>query len=486
MRTLSNNLWKLNILKRKHIQIVIIIISVFAPIRDIFTQSTEIATEPSSSINSFNTIFDGVSGAFTLRYHGRHAEGDGRSDQDFYESLRLSYINPKNEKISGYLSGALRQDIDDPSTLFRSIDDTHDNSLRGYLYELYANINDIGIIESAKIGRQYSYDVENLHFDGLHLRFKPFHNIRFATFAGIPVHFQESSSDGDWISGISVEIKPLENSTIRFDYVVSSDNSDDTIGNHHDNLFIVNAWHNIKQWWRIYGRFSKLDSISRDLQIRSFWNFSSLDLNIQFSYYKQSQKLGDFTTTFNEFVPSMGNYEAYDQYTLDIYKGIGNHMGINIGASLRELKDESDENSFNNDFERYYITYSLFDYPLKGLTTTVTGEDYETAGDDIQSISFDVTHNFSKNLKISLGTYYSLYKYDTTSGVDLTALNSMSEDTFFPVDSLNESERDNVRSYYLKVKKRFFDNWEIWGKYEYENFDSDIFHTFQTALKVKF
>lgn len=62
----------------------------------------------------------------------------------------------------------------------------------------------------------------------------------------------------------------------------------------------------------------------------------------------------------------------------------------------------------------------------------------------------------------------------------------MSEDTFFPVESLNESERDNVRSYYLKVKKRFFNNWEIWGKYEYENFDSDIFHTFQTALKVKF
>jgi len=176
--------------------------------------------------------------------------------------------------------------------------------------------------------------------------------MHFATFAGIPVHFQESSSDGDWISGISVEIKPLENSTVRFDYVVSSDNSDDTIGNHHDNLFIVNAWHNIKQWWRVYGRFSKLDSISRDLQVRSFWNFSSLDLNIQFSYYKQSQKLGDFTTTFNEFVPSMGNYEAYDQYTLDIYKGIGNHMGINIGTSLRELKDESDENAFNNDFER--------------------------------------------------------------------------------------------------------------------------------------
>ena len=469
-----------------HLIIIVIIIFIFAPTRDIFTQTTQIATESSSSKPPNNNVFDQVSGSFTLRYRGRHAEGDGRSDQDFYESLRLSYVNPNNEKISGYLSGALCQDIDDPSTLFRSIDDTHDFSLRGYLYELYANVNDIGIIETAKIGRQYSYDVENLHFDGLHLRFKPFHNLRFATFAGIPVHLQESSSDGDWMSGISVEIKPLENSTVRFDYVVSSDNSDDNIGNHHDNLFVVSAWHNIKQWWRVYGRFSKLDSISRDLQIRSFWNFPSLDLNIQFSYYKQAQRLGDFTIEFNEFVPSMGNYEAYDQYSLDIYKGIGSYMGINIGAGLRELKDESDENVFNNDFERYYITYSLFDYPLKGLTTTLTGEDYETAGDDIQSISFDFTHNFSKNFKISLGTYYSLYKYDTTSGVGLTVFNSTSEDTFFPVESLTESERDNVRSYYLKVKKRIFDNWEIRGKYEYENFDSEIFHTFQTTLKIKF
>ena len=469
----------------KYIFIVLFAFSLISPAKILFSQVVDDKNVEYNSPAAMKDIFSEFSGSLKMRYKGRFLEGEDGSDQDFYESLRLNYGDPSSDKFSAVFFGTLREDLEDPSSMFRSIDDTHDITLRGYLYEFYANVKLSGLIDNVKIGRQYLYDVENLHFDGIHLSLKPFKNVRFTAYGGIPVHFFESSSDGDWISGVSAEIKPLEHSTLRFDYISTSDNNID-IGDHHDNLLIFSVWQNIKQWWNVFGRYSMLDSVSRDFQIRSSWNFSSIDLDIQFSYYKQAQRLDNYTIEFDEFVPLMGGYEPYDQYTMDIYKGIGDHLGVNMGFSFRELADESDERQFNHDYERYYLTFTVFDFPVKGLTLSVTGDDYETAGDDVQSLSFDATKNFNKRLKISVGSYYSLYKFDNSTAPVLTRTGNLLTNRFLVNGSINETERDNVRSYYLKIKKKLFDRWEITGKYELEKFDSDTFHTVETGLKLNF
>lgn len=472
-------------MKNRCFLIVIIIIPLFIPVKKSYSQISEEEAKYYPETTLSNNILSGFSGSTTLRYRGRFLEGEDGSDHDFYESLSLNYGNSSDDKISGRFYGTLREDIEDPSSQFRSIDDTYNKSIRGYIYELYSSVNNIGVVENVKIGRQYLDNAENLHLDGLHLSFKPFKNVRLASYGGIPVHFFESSSDGDWISGVSAETKPLENSTIRLDYIFTADNSAD-LGEHQDNLLILSAWQRIFTWWSVFGRYSKLDSISRDAQFRSSWNFPSANLDIQFSYYKQPQLLDDFTIEFDEFVPIIGGYEPYDQYTLDIYKGIGQYIGINLGGSLRELKDESDERAFNHDYERYYLTCSIFNYPIKGLTSSITGEDYETAGDDVQSLSFDVSKDFNKRLKISLGTYYTLYKFDNSAAPELISSDNLSTNQFLLDEPLKETERDNVRSYYIKVKKKISDRWEISGKYELERFDSDTFHTIETGLRLKF
>ncbi|MGR3220311.1 MAG: hypothetical protein ACUZ8H_10930 [Candidatus Anammoxibacter sp.] len=476
-------------MRNRYLLIVIIIISLSIPAGNSYSRIYEKGAGYNSGADSSDNFLSEFSGDITLRYKGRFLEGEDGSDQDFYQSLRLNYSDPMQNKISGYFHGSMREDLEDPSSLFRSIDDTYTKTLRGYLYEFYGIVSGVGVLENVKIGRQYSNDVENLHFDGVHLSFKPFKNTRFTAYGGIPVHFFESSSDGDWLAGVSAEVKPVKSLTIRFDYISTSDNSSNlgnNLSDRHDNLMVFSLWQKIKPWWRIYSRYSMLDSISRDFQVKSFWNFASINLDVQFSYYRQAQNLDSFTIEFDEFTPLLGGYQPYDQYSLDVYKGIGQHMGMNFGLSFRELKDESDEGAFNHDFERYYITYSIFDYPFKGLTYSITAEDYETAGDDVQSLSFDITQDFNKRLKVSLGTYYSLYKFDVSVAPEFTGGGNLTTNRLLLNDSLTESERDNVRSYYIKIKKKIFKRWEIDGRYEFEKFNADTFHTVSAKLKLRF
>lgn len=473
-------------MNNKYFIILVAILPVFILSRYTFSQTLlDDKTEYTQESNPANSVLNDLSGDFSIKYKGRRAQDEKGSDQDFSESLRLRYGKAYEDKITGYLHGTLRQDLDDPSSFFRSIDDTYGSSIRGYLYEFYSVIKDVGFVNSIKIGRQYSNEVEDMHFDGLNLTFTPFKNVRLSSYGGKPVYFYESGSDGDWIGGLSAEVKPLKNSTVRVDYISSADNNSD-FGNHHDNLLIFSLRQIIKPWWNIYGRYSTIDSVSRDIQLTSSWNFPSINLDVQFAYYKQPQTLNEFTVEFDEFVPLMGGYEPYDQYTFDIYKGLGNHMGVNVGLSFRELKDESDESSFNHDYQRYYISYSLFDLFIKGLTISATAEDYESSGDDVQTLSFDTTYKIKKNLRVSLGTYYSLFKYDTSVAPELIRTDNITNNQFLSTDSLTELERDNVRSYYIKAKKKLFDRWELSGDYEFEMYDNDTFHTVKTQLKLKF
>lgn len=465
--------------------IVIVVLSIFIPVRNTFSQTLQSDDGYSEQSYDIDDLLEKLSGDITFKYKGRNAEGENGSDQDFRESLKVRYGDAYNDKVAAYLYGTLRQDLEDPGSSFSSIDDTYDKSIRGYLYEAYGVVNDLRVVDNVKIGRQYANEVEDLHFDGVNLTFKPVKNVRISSYGGVPVYFYESSSDGDWLAGLSAEITPLKSSTLRLDYIASSDNNSD-FGDHHDNLFIFSAWQNIKPWWNVYGRYSMIDSISRDVQLISTWNFNSINLDVQFSFYRQPQTLDDFTVEFDEFVSLVGGYQPFDQYTLDIYKGLGQHMGVNVGASLRELKDESDESSFNHDYDRYYITYSVFDLLLKGLAFSATAESFESGGDDVQSLSFDITYKIKKSLKVSVGTYYSLYKYDTSIAPELVRSDDITDKQFLLAEPLTDMERDNVRSYYLKAKKRIFDRWEVNGKYEFENYDSEIFHTVEAALKLKF
>lgn len=411
----------------------------------------------------------GLHGYFRTRYRFRSL-ADGETDNDFYQYLNLRFGDERKDKITANLYGTLRENFEKEGGSFASIDDTYQKTLTGRLYELYADIKDVGIIDKTRIGRQYLYDVEPLHFDGVKLVFEniPFTQkiggrVRFTAYGGVPVHLFESQPDGDFIAGAASEVIPIDGTRLRLDYIHVNDNNK-TVGNHEDNLYVLSAWQYVAEWWDIFGRYSLINGQGRDARIRSVWSFPEIDLDIRFSFFRQLKTLDDFSIEFDEYSFLMGSYFAFSQYTFDVYKGLGKYLGIDIGASIRDMDDNDREGSFNHEFNRYYVTLLTHDYPFKGTSFSITGEEDRTSDDIVRTFGVDARQKFDKGLSFGIGTYYALYKFDF----------------------LTETERDNVRTVYSNMKWKLSKRWEVSVDYEVEFFDAETYHIVDTSLKFIF
>lgn len=469
-----------------HISIIVILSAFSASIAySDSTASDPIASSEDDKGTSYISTLDGYS---TLSYRVQNMEGD-RSDQDVSQYLSLSLGDSEMDRVTWYFFGSLRENIDDsdnsitkekfnrlifPRTPaeenpivsgapFFSIDDSINDGFTARPYEFYADIKDISIFKNIRAGRQYIHEVENLHFDGLKMESENYNGIRLTTFAGMPVHFFETSDSGDLLAGVSVEFQPINDSRIRLNYTYVNDNNNDIDGND-DNLFELSWRHNIKEWWNVYADFSMIDQTGRDAEIRSGWMFPDIDMDVNVSVFKQLSVLEDFTTELDDFNVIIGDFFPYTEYSVNAYKGFLQNFGLAAGFNIRELNDAADEGQFNHEFDHYYVTLSSHNLPLDGSSVSITGNFYDTNDDENRSLGLDFRQKINEKLTLSGGTYYSLFKFD----------------------SLSESERDNVKTYFLNTKYQITKKVEINMEYEFERFDQDSFHTVESALEYRF
>lgn len=435
------------------------------------------------------SYFDTLNGYSVLRYRGQKQE-DNKSDQDMFQYLNLSLGEAQKDRFTWYFFGSLTQDVDgsNANTItkekfkrlifsrtpveenpevsaspFFSIDDSIEDDFIVRPYEFYTDVNDVPLFKNIRAGRQYIREVENLHFDGIKLEFADFAGVRFTSFTGVPVHFFETSDSGDFIAGASAEFQPINKTRLKLDYSFVNDNNSD-IGGNDDNFFALSLRHNIKDWWNIFADFSMVGQTGRDAELRSNWVFPVLDLDFNISIFKQLSILEDFTIEFDDFNYITGDYFPYTQYSVNIYKGIWDHFGIGMGLNLRELNETSNEGDFNHEFENYYVTASSSDFPLKGMSISVSSDLYYTDDDETRVLGFDVSQKIGEKLKIGAGSHYSLFKFD----------------------HLAESERDNARTYFLNAKYKLTEKIGFDMDYEFERSNQESFHTVETALKYSF
>lgn len=433
--------------------------------------------------------FSTFNGSTTLRYRVQRLEGN-KSDQDIFQDLSLSLGNPEKDRLTWRFYGSLREDIDgiNPNTItkekfkrlifprtpveddpvvtnspFFSIDDSIAKGIVARPYEFYAEIKDVNFIDNVRAGRQYMPEVENLHFDGLKLEFDGFKGMRLTTFAGLPVHLFETSESGDFLAGASIAFQPIKGSSIRLDSAYINDNNND-IGGNDDNLFAFSLRQNIKEWWNIFANFSMIGQTARDAGLRSQWVFPDKDLDINLSLKKQLSTLEDLTIELDDFNVITGDYFPYTEYSINAYKGVSKYLGIGLGFNIRRLNDSSNEGPFNHEFDNYYLTLSSHDFPIKGASISATINFYNTDDDETRSLGFNLREKVGDNLTLMLGTYYSLFKFD----------------------SLTQSERDNVRTFFFNPKYQITDRWEIELDYEFEMTDQESFHTVESGLKYRF
>ncbi|HLG31146.1 MAG TPA: hypothetical protein VI387_13135, partial [Candidatus Brocadiales bacterium] len=156
-----------------------------------FWHGTSVAEDETSLLSNLH-------GYVRTKYRFRSLEGNG-TDNDFYQYLNLHLGDERKDRLTANLYGTLRENFEKERGVFASIDDTYQKTLTGRLYELYANVKNVGMIDNTRIGRQYLYDVEPLHFDGVKLDFKGLSalgGLRFIAYGGVPVHLFESQPDG--------------------------------------------------------------------------------------------------------------------------------------------------------------------------------------------------------------------------------------------------------------------------------------------------
>ena len=137
------------------------------------------------------------------------------------------------------------------------------------------------------------------------------------------------------------------------------------------------------------------------------------------------------------------------------------------GFEFRRLNERTDESAFNHEFVRYFATLSLADLLIEGLSLTLNGDCWDTrrpSGGDNYTVGGDIDYGIGKKFKASLGTAYSLYRYD----YDI------------------EQERDDVRTYYAGVKFWPINMLMLGLSYDIEDDDFELYHTLKGELKVTF
>jgi hypothetical protein len=139
---------------------------------------------------------------------------------------------------------------------------------------------------------------------------------------------------------------------------------------------------------------------------------------------------------------------------------------MEAGAWMRRLLNDSNTGAFNREFERYYSTFQIRDLPLKGLSYSVTGSWWEGRGQglDTGQVGADVSYKWKKEFESSIGTDYALYKYDL----------------------FTNSERDKVRTYYVKQRWRPKRWATLDVNFEHERSRSDTFNTLTVMFRFTF
>lgn len=417
-----------------------------------------------------------IHGYLSTRYRGRWA-GEAR-DEDLYQYLELNLGDPDRHTVTAHLFSRATEDIDGSKNnrgayVFDSIADTFNSDFYARLYEGYVDLHRLGPTELVRLGRQYLYETpEIVNFDGASLRTKEchsFYQLQGGLYGGLPVHYRpfSSSHQGDALMGAYLQGKPWSGGRGRIDWIhIEDDNT--SFGKEKNDLYGFGFWQSVTEYLHLYGFYSLLEERDRELLIRGTLLYPEYDFRLQVSSYRLMETQRNYSGEFDPFFLSTAfTYFPYWETRFLVYKGLGEHLGIEGGLDIREVNDNGDRGPLNHDFRRFHLTPSVTDWPLKGMRMSVTGEVWETPGTDdgdIRTFGADLSHQCSEKLKVSIGTAYALYQYDYY---------------------LNR-ERDSVRDYYIKLNYAWSKAVKLDVAYEFENDDFDDYQTLKLGVKYSF
>ena len=168
----------------------------------------------------------------------------------------------------------------------------------------------------------------------------------------------------------------------------------------------------------------------------------------------------------SSFHDVLGQTHPFQVLKLKIRQPFGSHYALDLGYTESNQIEEEDEGSYNREFKRTFVLFETFDRIYRGLSITLIGERWE-GETEVDSAGWDVGFRFDEGLnkaKVSAGSYYSLYKYDTFS---------------------DRGETADVRTYYVKGDFPFGQSFAVNGSYEREE-SLDDYNVFKLGVRYDF
>jgi hypothetical protein len=405
-----------------------------------------------------------IHGSLSSQYRGRWA--DSQHDNDLYEFLAMDFGDPNVNKWTAHVSARMSIDLDGtpPSStppLFFSLADTYDASVHTQLYEAHVDGTDIGPLAEIKLGRQIDYGTPAYAwFDGAYARSKPIGgtDLDVGAYGGIPVYLYESSRTGDVMAGAFAESKLWSESRGRLDWMHIEDNT--STGYHDDNMWSLGLWQDLGKSVHLEGNYTRLNDHNRDFGVRATWNRPEDELTVQASFYQLLEGQKDLALPIDPFFTSLGELFPYYDAQLLVSKALGPKFNLQAGLDVRRVTDDANLGEFNHDFERYFLTGVMSHVLPAELVLSATGEVWDAGSTGIAGGGVDLSRKFGIKWDTAIGTYYSLYKTDLFSA----------------------QERDNVRTYYLRLRYRQAEalSWDL--RYEYESDDPGPFNSLILGL----
>jgi hypothetical protein len=390
-----------------------------------------------------------VHGSLSMRYRGRSGGGD--HDNDLHALLTLDVRDPHRDPWSAHILAGGALDLDDranPSSPYFSLQDTRDDPLTGVLYEAFVQSRSVPGLAVVRLGRQSTFDLPAMvTFDGLDVESEELGpgRIRLGAYGGGLARVYSSSAAGNAVVGAFAEAVPWEGGTTRLDYMHLED--DTFLGQHNDDLAQLSLGQGFGPEWRVDGTWSRLENENRDASVRATYTELEGDFTVQAYWYRLFQAQNDLALEIDPFTDVLLEQSPYTEVRLVASKSFDEHFLLEAGADVRRVSSPEDVAEFNRDFERWYATTTFLDLLPSKIALSLTGEIWDAGSDQTSSWGVDLSREMSQKLKLSLGSYYSLYKYD-----------------LFLV-----SERDDVRTYYVRLRFKGGAAWAWDLRYEHED-----------------
>ncbi len=372
-----------------------------------------------------------LSGLLQLRYDGRYLSDDEGEDHKLHQTVDINIKENKWGHFRFTLAGDMIEDIDseddDQSDRTRTIHDTWDSSSHGYLYICQAEIYELGRLNYARFGRQYvNHELATTHLDGLNfsldlelfgMQIRPF------AYAGIPVRLYEDGHYWDATEvGGGAHIHLDRSTKITLEYQVIEEDPD-IVGTYRESgkeryeqsAFAIRR----SLLHKGYGYISLflLDNSPKNINTRFSLLVDRLDLDIDASYFYQFKEISETPTSSPYYTGLTGTIKPYHSFTLDVMKGVyKDRIWVSAGTQWRLLDSGEDETEFNHSYNNQYLALIIDDLLMKNVQLSLQADFWQVMDsdndDEILSFGGEIAYEKPKTINVSLGSFYSLYKYD--------------------------------------------------------------------------